>query len=213
MKKTLTIFCAAVASVVFAATANAQFNGGVIGGATFSSAKPGEWNVTNIVQGHIGATLKISLPLGFAVQPSLVYQMKGTKVQGDGTEGSAFDYKAGYIEVPVSVQWGPDLLIMRPYFECVPFFGYALNNRYSGGGAESKNDWTGLDRWEYGVGLGAGLEVWHFQISARYNWALGSMFDAKKEISSTDAFAARMKSSVGDRNNISGVTLSLAVMF
>lgn len=212
MKKIFSILAVAVASVFFAANANAQFNYGVIGGVTFSSAKTNEWKLTKENEYHVGATFKLSLPLGFAVQPSLIYQVKGTGVPAKYDDESPFDYAAGYLEVPVSVQWGPDLLIMRPYLECVPFFGYALNNKYKGG-ETVKNDWTGLNRWEYGLGLGAGLEIWHLQVSARYNWDFGTLFDAKSEIADAGSFAAKMKESIGDRSRFGGVTLSVAVLF
>ncbi len=212
MKKAFVTLAVAAVSAFFAVNASAQFNYGIIGGATFSSANSSDWKLNKETRYHAGATFKVSLPLGFAVQPSVLYQVKGNKVAASGEGTSAFDYTAGYLEVPVSLQWGPDLLIMRPYFECVPFFGYALGNKYKGE-ETVKNDWTGLNRWEYGLGLGAGLEVWHFQISARYNWNFGTLFDAKSEITDVNSFAAKLKESVGDKSRFGGVTLSVAVLF
>lgn len=212
MKRIFAALAAVALSAVLAINASAQFNYGVIGGATFTSAKPDQWKLTKDTQYHVGATFKLSLPLGFAIQPSVMYQVKGTNVPSSIEGVSSFDYTAGYLEVPVSIQWGPDLLIMRPYFECVPFFGYALNNKYKGD-ETLKNSWTGLNRWEYGVGLGAGLEVWHFQLSARYNWNFGTLFDAKSEITDATSFAAKMKDTIGDRSRFGGVTVSLALMF
>lgn len=202
----------AVVSVLFAANANAQFNYGVIGGATMTSGKTSDWKITQETKFHAGLTFKVSLPLGFAVQPSVLYQMKGTNVPSTVEDVKAFDYTAGYLEVPVSIQWGPDLLILRPYFECVPFFGYALNNKYKSD-VYQRNNWDGLNRWEYGVGLGAGVEVWHFQVSARYNWDFGTLFDAKQEITDAGSFAAKMKESIGDKSRFGGVTISVAVLF
>lgn len=212
MKRIFATLAAVAVSAVMAISASAQFNYGVIGGMTFSSAKASEWKITKDMQYHVGATFRISLPLGFAVQPSVMYQVKGTTVPSSVEAVSSFDYTAGYLEVPVSLQWGPDLLILRPYFECVPFFGYALNNKYKGD-ESVKNNWTGLNRWEYGVGLGAGVEVWHFQISARYNWNFGTLFDAKNEITDMDSFAAKMKNTIGDKSRFGGVTVSLAILF
>lgn len=212
MKRIFATLAAVAVSAFMAISASAQFNYGVIGGATFSSAKASDWKLTKDTQYHVGATFRISLPLGFAVQPSVMYQVKGTNVPSTVEGVSSFDYTAGYLEAPVSLQWGPDLLILRPYFECVPFFGYALNNKYKGD-ESVKNNWTGLNRWEYGVGLGAGVEVWHFQISARYNWNFGTLFDAKNEITDMDSFAAKMKNTIGDKSRFGGVTVSLAVLF
>lgn len=212
MKRIFLTSALAVLSALFAVNAAAQFNYGLIGGATFSSAKPGEWKHTKETMYHVGGTFKLSLPLGFAVQPSLLYQVKGTGVPARYDDETSFEYAAGYLEVPVSLQWGPDLLIMRPYLECVPYFGYGLNNRYKG--SESvRNDWSGLSRWEYGIGVGAGLEVWHLQISARYNWDFEAFFDSKSEISDARSFAARMKESYGDRSRFGGATLSVALLF
>ncbi len=212
MKKIFSLAAAALLSVFGAVNASAQINWGVLGGATFSSAKPSEWKVSECTQYHLGATLKVSLPLGFAVQPSVLYQVKGTKVS-ENTYGDPFTYTTGFVEVPVSVQWGPDLLIMRPYVECVPYVGYALHNAYKADSSTQKNDWTGINRWEYGVGVGVGVEVWHFQISARYNWNLGALMGNWENSEVLDSFPARMKNALGDKNNFGGATVSLAVLF
>ena len=211
MKKLYALLASVLLCFVVVNTASAQVNFGVLGGASFSSAKPEDWKVTNLVQYHAGITCCINLPLGFAVQPEVLYHVKGSNVPLG--ESSKLDYAAGYVEVPVSLQWGPDLLVMRPYFELVPFVGYAVNNRYRQDDLSARNDWAGLQRWEYGLGLGAGVEVWHFQISARYNWNFGSMFDAKQEITDVDAFVNKMKGGISDKTNFGGVTLTLAVLF
>ena len=207
MKKLFASIAVVLLSLGFIDTVSAQVNFGVLGGASFSE----DWKVTNLVQYHAGITCCINLPLGFAVQPEVLYHVKGSNVPLG--ESSKLDYAAGYVEVPVSLQWGPDLLVMRPYFELVPFVGYAVNNRYRQDDLTAKNDWAGLQRWEYGLGLGAGVEVWHFQISARYNWNFGSMFDAKQEITDVESFVNKMKGGIIDKTNFGGVTLTLAVLF
>ena len=211
MKKLYALLASVLLCFVVVNTASAQVNFGVLGGASVSSAKPEDWKVTDRVQYHAGITCCINLPLGFAVQPEVLYHVKGSNVPLG--ESSKLDYAAGYVEVPVSLQWGPDLLVMRPYFELVPFVGYAVNNRYRQDDLTAKNDWAGLQRWEYGLGLGAGVEVWHFQISARYNWNFGSMFDAKQEITDVESFVNKMKGGISDKTNFGGVTLTLAVLF
>ncbi len=215
MKRFYAIVAAAIVSLSASVAASAQFNYGVIGGVTFTSSQPAEWKLTNDLQYHVGGTFRFMLPLGFAIQPEVLYHVKGTNIPSTSDAVKNFNYKVGFLEVPVSVQWGPDLLVMRPYIEAVPFFGYALNNKYKEdeSTASVHNDWTGLKRWEYGLGLGAGIEIWHFQISARYNWNFGSMFDAKQEITDVNSFVSKMKDTVGNRNNFGGVTISLAVLF
>lgn len=208
-------------SALFAAvavTASAQINFGIIGGATFSSANPQDWKANEKTMYHAGATVKFTLPVGFSIQPSVLYQVKGSvipsptgDIEGTVDAFKSFDYTAGYLEIPVSLQWGPDLIIMRPYIEVTPFFGYALNNKFKGEDGTVKNNWTALNRWEYGLGVGGGVEVWKFQISARYNWNFGSLFN-KDEISDATSFNNKMKEAFSD-NNFGGVTLSLAFLF
>ena len=87
----------------------------------------------------------------------------------------------------MSVQWGPDLLLFRPFLDVTPFFGYALNDEVTGPevaavSEDAKNKWEGINRVEYGLGLGAGLEVWKLQLVCRYNWNFGNLFDTVKTV-------------------------------
>lgn len=141
MKRLLAIALLSVVALLSAPGANAVIKYGVVGGATFS-------NVRNIEAGaktgwHLGTTVQFDLPLGFAIQPSVLYNSKMTNA----------------VEVPVSVQWGPDLLIFRPFVEVAPYVGYKF---------------SGLKGAEYGIGLGGGLEIWRLQATCRYNWNLES---------------------------------------
>lgn len=190
---------------------------GVVAGASFTNIK--EVSKDLATGFHAGLTYKFHLPLGFAIQPSVLYHMKSSLVEGAIADVSTFDYKMGYVEVPVSLQWGPDLLMFRPFVDLTPFVGYALNNQASSvkvqGEALSKiqNKWEGVNRLEYGLGLGAGLEVWKLQLVCRYNWNFGDLFDADGNIASWSEAFGLAKDSVKSGNNFGGVTLSLAFLF
>ena len=62
-----------------------------------------------------------------------------------------------------------------------PYIGCGLNNRmdaYIDGilpSVQVKNEWSELNRFEYGLGVGVGIEVWKFQVIGRYNWNFGSL--------------------------------------
>ena len=197
-------FCiAALVAVlsVFCDKAYAQHNYGVVGGFTFSELNGKNVNRGMMTQYHAGLTYKLSLPLGFAVQPSVLYQVRGAKTK-DALRQS-FDMSVGYVEIPVSLQWGPDLLLFRPFLDVTPFVGFAVNNKFSSSvSGIRKNVWDAMSRWEYGLGLGVGLEIWKFQVVGRYNWNFGKLFDGT---------AADM-TGLGERN-FGGVTLSVAFMF
>ena len=181
---------------------------GIIGGATFTSMQNIEKSAKTGF--NIGATAQLRLPLGFSVQPSLIYNSKAAQVGGDALVASM---NVGYFELPVSVQWGPDLLLFRPFLEVTPFVGYAVNSTFKtevlNQATIIKNEWNSfnMNRFAYGLGLGGGIEVWRFQVICRYNWNFGPLFDADGSLNVqpvTDAFKDK---------NFGGVTLSLAFMF
>jgi hypothetical protein len=203
MKKLFVLFLVAIASLLYAETLSAQHNFGVIGGVTFSQTKVKEFNRGTMTQYHAGLTYRAKLPLGFSIQPSLIYQVKGAKSVNSGVDSNT---KIGYLELPVSFQWGPDLILFRPFLDVTPFVGYGLNNKFwSQASGSVSNSWGGLNRWEYGVGAGIGLDIWKFQAIARYNWNLGMI--------SKDASLSNIAETFKDGKNFGGVTLSVAFLF
>ncbi len=196
------------------ADSSAQIRYGVIGGATFSKLSNTDLLGENMTQYHAGATVQVKLPLGFSIQPSLIYNVKGSKVGlSDVPDSPPADFTVGYLELPVSVQWGPDLLLFRPFLDVTPFVGYGLNNKLSSGDVVTRNSWSGngVSRWEYGLGVGIGLEIWKFQVIGRYNWNFGSLVNFKEDLESGGAFDA-VKNSFG-RANFGGFTLTAAFLF
>lgn len=207
--KRVKIILAALIMVFSATQVSAQVRYGFLGGANFSESNCKNWTKDKLTQYQAGFTVQIKLPYGFAVQPSLLYQAKGLKftpAEGQTTpDGSAVieQLKLGFIELPVSIQWGLDLLVVRPYVEVVPFIGYGVaNNKY---------DWNDLNRFEGGIGVGGGIDIWKFQISARYNWNFGSLAKIggalDESIKNTDGV------NPNKNLNFGGATLSVAILF
>ncbi len=172
---------------------------GIVGGASFLELK--NLNLTKTTGYHAGFTYKFNLPVGFSIQPSLIYHMKSAATE---TKKMDVDFNVGYLELPLSFQWGPDLLIFRPFLDVSPFIGYGLNFDYEGEFADgtelNKENWKDLNRFEYGLGLGGGLEIWKFQFTCRYHWNLGNLAGTEKVKSVT-------------KTNFNGVTLSVALLF
>lgn len=195
---------AAIAFLLLAAsgTVGAQGNFGITAGVTFSHINLKPFETGMMTQYHAGATYRFKLPLGFSIQPSLLYQVKGTNATA-ATDG--LKARVGYLELPVSVQWGPDLILFRPFLDVTPFVGYGLNNKFWSANAQVRNFWEGMSRWEYGIGLGVGLEIWKFQLVARYNWNLESI--------TKDTTISEIAGVIKDKSNFSGVALSLSYLF
>ena len=177
MKKLIVI----VASLLIAASAHAQF--GVVAGLTssHSNLKSAYEDVDNVTQYHVGLTDKCGV-LGktLAIQPSLIYNVKGSKFEDIKGVGDV-DFKNGFLEIPVQVQLRLFGLgdLAHVYAIAEPFVGCALSNNVTGtilGVSTSKSyKWENFgDRLEYGIGVGAGVElIKHVQVSVRYFWNLG----------------------------------------
>ncbi len=198
------VCCLLIAGSVFAET-KPRF--GVIGGLTttstkFSTAiadiKGGSFN-----QFHVGICYNQPLILGFAIQPGLEYNVKG--VQFSQLEGiKDINFKTGYLELPVQVQWGLDLLgVLRPYVFAEPFIGFALNNTANSANISAKG-WDYLkSRFEGGLGVGAGIDIFrHVQVSFRYFWNLGEIY--KLDVTNLGTISS---------GNCQGFKVSAAILF
>jgi hypothetical protein len=94
-----------------------------------------------------------------------------------------------------------------------------LNNNFSGYSStweairDIKNQWDGINRLEYGLGLGVGLDVWKIQIIGRYNWNFGSLFDSSSRLPSMDNVFDTVRSSILTGKNFGGFTITASLMF
>ena len=108
MKKLFVI----LAFLASATVAHAQF--GVIGGlnlSTMNGVKESK-DAKVMTQFNAGVLYKMDLGAGFAIQPTLTYQVKGSNIdQGNNVSTKS---KTGYAEFSIGAQWGPDLLAFRP---------------------------------------------------------------------------------------------------
>lgn len=210
------LFLAAVAAVAVMASglnADAQVKFGVLGGFTSSSTKASDIKTESVSLYHAGVAARVALPYDFAIQPQLVYQVKGTAV--DGTVND-FNMKTGYVELPVQLQWGPDLMVCRPYVLAEPFVGYAVNVKSVTSATPIEyvvNDFKNLNlnRFEYGLGVGAGIEVWRLQLSAKYFWNFGQIAGDGEKLS--DKIIGEGYKAISDGKSFSGINVSLAIFF
>lgn len=167
MKK---LFLVLAAFILIAANANAQSGFGVKAGLNFNSMSDIkiadlETSVQNKTGFHVGVVYKLKLPAGLALQPELVYTQKSSSISYAGEKS---ENKMGYLQLPVNLQWGIDLVLFRPFIQVSPYVGYVVH---------TKTDFfqTDYEKFQYGIGVGAGLEIWKFQLSGRYCWDLGDV--------------------------------------
>ena len=210
MKKLIAICAIAILSMAFAYTADAGRFG----------VKAGV-NVTNLdlkagippVLGYsAGLTWQWNLPLGFAIQPDLLYHVKASRLSEINSE----TFGMGYVELPVNLQWGLRFAQdnVRVFAQASPFIGYAIAqsgeiNPIRTGNAEidgvlsssGLDKWANINRFSYGAGLGLGVQLWALQITAQYTWNLGQLVNIKD-------------TTLGDFNdkNFGGYVVTVALM-
>ena len=205
MKRIITLVAVAAASLLMAARAHAQC--GIVGGITSSTTDmTTAEDVKSMSLYHAGVTYKVDLGAGFAIQPSVLYQVKGASL-GELNSSSSEDFKVktGYVEVPVGLQWGPDLMVFRPFVMAEPFIGYQVTS--SDRGADSVEGWTeqAKNKFEYGFGVGGGLEIaGNIQLSVQWFNNMGSM--VRDESASSGSFSEKVK-------NFKGIKFSVAILF
>ena len=186
--------------------ASAQVEWGVTAGLNFNTSKFSEIKVKARTGWSAGGTCLVDLPLGFSFQPSLLYHQKGVNIS------DRMSQNMGYLELPVSLQWGPDLLIFRPFVDVTPYIGYALSNKFVSPETDislTENGWKGKERFEYGLGIGGGVNVWKLQVIARYNWNFGSLYN----VYGWDDIKPNLKDLNPRNENFGGMTISLAYLF
>ncbi len=217
MKRFLAI--AAAFLLIFSVQANAQIRYGITGGINFNTSEISGIDVDTKAGWNLGVTALVDLPLGFSIQPSLVYSQKGANLVS--MDGFTASQSMGFLELPVSVQWGPDLLLFRPFVDVTPFVGYALNNKFvanlniprSGLSASANVNeslpWNNLERFEYGVGIGGGINVWKLQVIARYCWNLGSLYD----VDGWDDIKDQISGLSRESKNFGGVHVGVSLFF
>lgn len=180
---------------------------GIVGGFTSSQMKFKDLDLKSSAGIHAGFAYNIPLGLGFAFQPELIYNVKGFNWndlnEGDGT--AAWDKaKYGYVELPLQLQWGIDLVMLRPYAFVEPFAGYAVTGSKVINSQKAKIDFDNAkSRLEYGLGVGAGLEVMSkVQLSFKYFW----------NFENAQSFA-EVKNTVKDGKSFNGLIFSLGLFF
>lgn len=233
MKKLFVVLTA----LMFGIAANAQV--GVIAGVTSTTtdinAARDALKAGDITLYHVGLTTKMDLG-AIAIQPSLIYNVKGTQLsevyENGSTASYTADFKTGFLELPVQLQIGLNLGGFRPYVFAEPFVGFAITNEFSKKvealGADvvveesdANNQWENIgtdvkDRLEYGVGAGVGIDLLNsLQISVRYYWNMGELYngEANKFQGSTVGEATNVFLDTMKSQQCTGIMASVAFFF
>lgn len=223
MKRLLSVLIICAVALSASYTSNAQIKFGIKGGLNLTnlsgSAVKDVKNIFSTYTGfHGGLALNIGLPLGFAIQPEVLYSQNGVKINPEilgqvGAVGAvSASIASGAIQVPIGIQWGIELGPVRPFVQAVPYISFPVAHMVKAkvaGQDINVEEWNDMFKsFDYGAGLGIGVDVWKIQVSAKYNWSFGSYVK-----SDTEQVNNLLEDLSLDDTKLSGFELSLGIFF
>lgn len=206
MKRIAMLIAAMTMLLAVNISAEAKGRAGIVGGFTSSRMSLKDVSFKNASGFNAGVAFNQPLLLGFSIQPELIYNVKATSLQDVKA-----NFNLGYVEVPVQVQWGIDVLnVARVYAFAEPFIGYAVSGKVNvdsmiGGGTRDIIN-NIKNKLEYGFGIGAGaMLIDHVQISFKYYWNL--------ESSDLKDIVEEVKGKIGGASSFNGLVISAGIFF
>lgn len=196
MKKLIRITLAFAVMLMAAQTVHAE---GVIikGGYTSNRVNIDDiYNITGMPSWHAGVGYQTASKYGFTLQPELLYVAKNFSL--DGNKVTTHN-----LQIPLNLQWGVDLLVAKPFIFVSPYLMYNVKNLYDGEGdskAALDKFVNGIKAFDYGVGIGAGINVFSLQLTIKYSWALNDTYNWSawsSDISNLDTSNAMLDISLG----------------
>jgi len=198
MKK---LFALLLGILIISTSSFSQTRFGVKGGLNFMNAS----NITTDVNStwksqtgyQLGIALQFKIPvIGLAIQPELLY----STVESVDPALSTNSIKLDYVTLPVNFELGVDMLVFRPFIVASPFISYAIQK----GARLEDQPWDDINRFDYGIGLGAGFDLWKLQIMGKYNWGLGKLQSADANWDQKETY---------NNAKLQGFQLSVAFLF
>jgi len=198
MKKLFVLF---LSVLILSTSSYSQTRFGIKGGLNFTNMSNISSNVNQTWENQTGYQLGLALQfkvpvIGLAIQPELMYSTIKTSVNNDPTNQINLDY----ITLPINFQLGADMLFFRPFIVASPFVSYLIKNSTR----LEDQPVSEINRFDYGVGLGVGLDLWKLQIMGKYNWGLGKLEHAGDEWDQSETYK---------NATLQGFQLSVAFLF
>lgn len=129
-----------------------------------------------------GGFVRFNISKTFAIQPEVLYTMKGAKFNpifhGGGTE--RWEFKLSYLEVPVLVKFMiPTPGGVKPNLYAGPALAIKLSYKVKaeGGGVTVEEDVEDMKDTDFGIIVGAGVDIGKLMIDVRYVLGLTTIVD------------------------------------
>ena len=148
-----------------------EYHIGLVAGRNVATIKTkdnsGQEHITGLMA---GVSFRAIWPKGFVLQPEILYSQKGCVFVGHG-----INYGIDYLEVPVMAMYRLHLADIKPFVFVAPYGAYAIK-------ISEKDFITGddtfsdqINKYDFGFGIGGGLDVWRAQVSLRYSYGFAQI--------------------------------------
>ena len=232
MKKTVIVL---VMAVLFQGLTYAQLKLGIKAGANISNLSGNTTqSLINDIKGansyQLGVLAKLNMGKFVSLQPEVLLSMKGAELANDGSDPdlntlsgligedipNTLHLKTTYLEVPLNIQAGISLgSLARVYGQVSPYVSYLIADDVDGSEdfyaayKEFLSNYDSahpLNSFDYGIGVGAGVELLFLQLSVKYDFGLNEF---KEVAGGTLEDSNLLFSSLRNRN----LSISLAFLF
>ena len=149
-----------------------EYKYGIVAGRNTATINSEQGTSQDIISGLTGGlAFQVIYPKGFMIQPELLYSQKGCLFGSSGV----IKYKIDYLEMPVRAIYRLHVSEVKPFAFIAPYGAYVINIAEEG--EVSKDDYlkNQINKWDYGIGVGAGFDVWKIQISFKYSWGIAQV--------------------------------------
>jgi hypothetical protein len=157
----------------FTASDLVEYHYGLRFGQNIATIKSQQGDSQDVITGLMGGlVLQVVWPKGFVVQPELLYSRKGCIFTGSGLK-----YDIDYLEVPINLMYRIHMAEVKPFAIVSPYAAYALRLTENGN-MTSDDTYSGqIQKFDYGIGAGAGFDIWKIQLSFKYNWGFAKVLE------------------------------------
>lgn len=162
---------------------------GIKGGVNFAnmtfSASGMDFSPKSIFGIHVGPVAEFELQESLFFNTGILYSLKGYKMKMDFMgETSETSVNFNYLEVPLYFAYKHSLNDATKLFaQAGPYIGYALSGKGKSDGETEKIDFKddGVKRFDFGVGIGLGLELGPIVPSISYQIGISNLADADED--------------------------------
>lgn len=148
-----------------------EYNPGIVVGENIATIKSQHGASQDLITGMaVGIALQVVWPKGFVLQPEVLYSKKGCMFAGSGLK-----YDIDYVEVPLMIMYRLHMAELKPFAFVAPYGAYAIKLTEIGEMTSNDTFSNRINKWDYGIGAGAGFDIWKIQLSFKYSWGFAQV--------------------------------------